>query len=141
VLDFKSSHFQFGFPEQTEPHLSEAQAHYKEKPLNAVRAEGRKAVNVELKHDGNNYFQSSYGEHFQEKKGDRAEVSKNGRTSNVVIGMGGDHYQSEAQQQFVQKNVDRVRGKGAECSLTLGDGTREFSTQYQQVHGSKYGQL
>ncbi len=46
VLDFKSAHFQFGFPEQTEPNLSEAQAHYKEKPLNAVRVEGRKAVNV-----------------------------------------------------------------------------------------------
>jgi hypothetical protein len=141
VLDFKSAHFQFGFPEQPAVHQSEAQAHFSEKPLNAVRAEGRKGVNVELKHDGNNYFQSSYGEHFQERKGERAELlGKNGRNSNVVIGMGSETYNTEAQDQFVHKNVERVRGKGAEGSLNLGDGEREFSTQYQHVHGNKHGQ-
>ena len=105
-----------------------------------MRVEGKKGVNVELKHDSNNYFASSYGEHFTEKKGEKAEIlNKNGRNSNVIIGMGAHTYQTEAQQQFLPKNIERVKGKGAEGSLVLGDGTRDFTTQYQQTHGSKYG--
>jgi hypothetical protein len=141
VLDFRSAHFQFGFPEQVSANVSEAQAHYNEKPLTAIKVEGKKPVNVELRHDSNNYFQSSYGEHFQEKKAEKAELlNKNGRNSSVVIGMGTETYQTEAKDQFVLKNVERVKGKGAEGSLCLGDGTREYSTQYQHTHNNKYDQ-
>jgi hypothetical protein len=54
-----------------------------------VKIEGKRPVNVELKHDTNTYFQSSYGDHFQERKAEKAELlNKNGRNNNVVIGMG-----------------------------------------------------
>lgn len=76
--------------------------------------DGRKPVNVELKHDNKNYFQSSYGDHFQKKELSKPEIlSKNGRNTNVIIGMGTETYNSEAKDQFVAKNVERVKGKGA----------------------------
>lgn len=47
-----------------------------------------------MKHDDNQYYQSSYGDQFQNKPGERAEVMKNGRIDNVVIGMGDSLYNS-----------------------------------------------
>lgn len=141
VLDFKSAHFKFGFPEQAEANISEAQAHYSEKPLTIVAAEGAKPTNIELKHDNNHYFTSSYGQDFQLKKGEKAELlNKNGRNSSVVIGMGTETYQTEAKDQFVAKAVDRVRGKGTEGSLDLGGGERTFETQYQNTFTNKFDQ-
>jgi hypothetical protein len=48
--------------------------------------------------------------------------------------MGEGTYCSEAKDQFVAKPIDRVLGKGLQASLDLGDGTRQFSTQYGQTH-------
>ena len=51
--------------------------------------EGRKPTNVELKHDNKLYFESSYGNHFQDVPGQKAEIlNKDGRKDNVVIGLG-----------------------------------------------------
>ena len=141
-MDFKSAHFKFGFPEQITQNLTETQAHYNEKPLTAIKIEGKKPVNVELRHDSNNYFQSSYGDHFTEKKAERAEpINKDSRNSNVIIGMGGETYNSEAKDQFSAKQAERIKGKGAEGSLVLGDGTRDFTTHYQQTHGNRFKEL
>lgn len=101
--------------------------------------EGRKPTNIELKHDGNTYFNSSYGDHFQNIQGEKAAIlNKNGRQDNVVIGMGGDHYNSEAKDQFGAKPIDVIRGKGHEAEIDLGDGTRQFSTQYNNVYTAKH---
>ena len=98
-------------------------------------------MNVELRHDENGYFQSSYGQHFQEKPMSKAEtLSKNGRKDNVVIGMGSESFNSEAKDQFGAKRAERVKGKGPEGSLELGDACRDYQTQYGNSYVDKYGQ-
>lgn len=68
--------------------------------------EGTKPTNIELKHDTKNYFQSSYGEDFQTKKCEKAQLlNANGRNNNVIIGLGTETYNTEAKDQFVVKTV------------------------------------
>ena len=142
VLDFKAAHFQVGFPEGEVENKTEAQAHYHAKPLTKVEVEGKKPTNVELKHDDKLYFQSSYGDHFQEVPVQKTEIlNKDGRKDNVVIGMGNEKYNSEAKDEFGYKKVDVVRGKGHEAEIDLGDGTRQFGTQYNNTYDNKHGKI
>jgi hypothetical protein len=102
--------------------------------------DGRKPTNIELKHDENKYFQSSYGDHFQQKPFQRNDAAnKDGRKDNVIIGMGNDKYNSEAKDQFVSKPIERVHGKGQEGTLDLGDGSRDYETMYRNTFTNKHG--
>ena len=62
------------------------------------------------------------------------------RKDNVIIGMGTDNYNSEAKDQFGAKPIDVVRGKGHEAEIDLGDGSRQFSTQYNNTFTDKHDQ-
>lgn len=55
--------------------------------------------------------------------------------------MGTEKFNSEAKDQFVPKNAERVKGKGAEGSIELGDGTRDFTTQYKQTYNDKNAEV
>lgn len=54
--------------------------------------------------------------------------------------MGTETFSTEAKDQFGQKTAERIRGKGAENSLSLGDANREYVTHYQDTHNDKHGQ-
>lgn len=56
----------------------------------------------------------------------------------MIIGLGTEVYNSEAKDQYVAKTIDRVKGQANEATLNLGNGDREFKTQYQDNFGNKF---
>lgn len=74
MLDFKSAHFQLGFPASQQENVSEAKAHYNAKPLSKPEPETRKTNNIDLKFDDKNYHQSSYKDHFALKEAPKTET-------------------------------------------------------------------
>lgn len=93
VLDFKRAHFQLGFEGGDRECLSEVQHQYKEKPISNVLVHGGQPISVDIRHDNNNYFSTSYSNHFDQKLPlDPTLPNKEGRKDNVIIGMGTQNY-------------------------------------------------
>jgi hypothetical protein len=51
--------------------------------------------------------------------------------------MGDQTYTSESKDQFGSKSISVMKGKGAGASIDLGDGNRQFSTQYRETFTNK----
>ena len=109
------------------------------------KGENTRQSNIKLNADDNNYFASTYGQEFQNRGGAKAELlGKNGRLDSVMIGANDDpnRFLSEAKSQFVPKEDGRAARLGpikAGDSLVIGDGTGEYTTQYQDIHRDKFG--
>jgi len=83
---------------------SENKAQYGSKPIEMVHGESKRKSNINLNVDGNTYYESSYGKQYENwGPVEKAQMNKNGRKDNVLIGIDDDHtkrYTSEAKQNF-----------------------------------------
>lgn len=128
IRDFRSSHFQFGFPTDSQKPISEAREHYTEKPMELTSPIGNQGSNINFNVDGNNYYDTTYTNVFKGEKGPSAEpIIRRGNDDNVIVGMGADpnQYTSEAKAQFNPKgNVgyERARPLKDTGGLDLGKG-------------------
>jgi hypothetical protein len=94
---------------------------------------------VQLKFDDENYFQSSYKNHYQEVVGEKAQIlNRNGRATNVIIGSDQYPYESEAKAQFNSKDGEKVKAVKNEGKLTLGDIKIDYKTHNQDVYTNKF---